>query len=106
MTRNPNKAPAKVEIIITGLRIFSLKKGAILAAEKAGKHKTVSQMIAIFAILGFLIFRESLAMHQQWSYQIAQYWKCSIDILMYITVALTLFSGITYVWNNRSLIRT
>ena len=58
---NPN-APVKVaawmviiivarELTITGLRLLAASKNVILAAEKFGKHKTVSQIIAINALL-------------------------------------------------------
>ena len=35
------------EIMITSLRLFALNKGKVLAAAKAGKQKTVSQMAVI-----------------------------------------------------------
>ena len=41
------------ELIITGVRLFAATQGRILAAETAGKHKTVSQMVSIFTILVF-----------------------------------------------------
>ena len=93
------------EIVVTGLRIFAMTKGRVLAAERAGKHKTVSQIVAIFVILGFIIFRESLAAFSMWSYTIEVWWRCGIDILMLVTVALTIMSGLSYLWNNRKLIR-
>ena len=93
------------EIIITGFRLFALSKKNVLAAERAGKHKTVSQIVAIFTILGFIIFKESLAAFFQWSDAIEIWWQYGIDILMLITVALTLISGFSFIWSNRKLIR-
>ena len=92
------------EIIVTSLRIFALTRDKVLAAERVGKHKTVSQMVAIFAILGFIIFKESLYSRSQWSESIEIWWRCGIDMLMLITVGLTLISGFSYIWNNRKLI--
>ena len=92
------------EIIVTSLRIFALSKGKVLTAERAGKHKTVSQMVAIFSILGFIIFKESLYSRSRWSEAIEIWWRCGIDMLMLITVGLTLISGLSYLWNNRKLI--
>ena len=92
------------EIVVTGLRIFALTKGKVLAAERAGKHKTVSQMVAIFVVLGFIIFKESLSRVFQWSSSVEIWWRCGIDLLMLVTVALTLISGLSYLWNNRKLI--
>lgn len=79
------------ELIITGLRIFATTKGEVLQSERGGKHKTVSQIVAIFAVLVFLLLRE---MGMRLPLEI-------IFILMIITVILTLTSGISYLWRNR-----
>lgn len=92
------------EIVVTGLRVFALTKGKVLVAERAGKHKTVSQIVAIFTILGFIIFREVLSEASKWSYAIEAWWQCGIYALMLIAVSLTLISGISYFWNNKRLI--
>jgi CDP-diacylglycerol--glycerol-3-phosphate 3-phosphatidyltransferase len=39
------------EFLITGLRGVAAAKGRVLAAEKMGKHKTISQIVAIIAAL-------------------------------------------------------
>src|SRR5438128_7483332 len=39
------------ELAITGLRLLAASKNVVLAAEGYGKHKTVSQIVAIIAIL-------------------------------------------------------
>src|SRR5450755_4693843 len=39
------------ELAITGLRLLAASKGVVLAAERFGKHKTISQIIAIIALL-------------------------------------------------------
>ena len=92
------------EIFITGLRIFALNKGKVLAAERAGKHKTVSQIVAIFTILSFLILKEILTQVSFWSGTIEVWWRFAIYVLMLITVALTMISGVSYLWSNRKLI--
>src|SRR5712691_8915026 len=47
------------ELAITGLRLLAASKNVVLAAEGYGKHKTVSQIVAIIAIL-------VLHSYQQW----------------------------------------
>src|SRR4029077_5417135 len=58
---NPN-APVKVgawmvviivarELAITGLRLLAASKNIVLAAERYGKHKTISQIICVIALL-------------------------------------------------------
>lgn len=91
------------ELLITGFRFLALRRGLVLAAESAGKHKTVSQMMTIFFILVFLVFRESsFAIGQRSSlfYQTAIFW------LMVLTVGLTAISGFSFVWQNRKIIRS
>src|SRR5580698_9281604 len=39
------------ELAITGLRLLAASKNIVLAAERFGKHKTISQIIAIIALL-------------------------------------------------------
>ena len=65
------------ELFITGLRTVAVSEGISVKASWAGKVKTVSQMFAI----GFLL------MH--WPYG---------DLLLWIAVALTVYSGLEYVW--------
>src|SRR5277367_847631 len=39
------------ELIITGLRLLAASKNLVLAAESFGKYKTISQIVAILAML-------------------------------------------------------
>ena len=39
------------ELTITGLRLLAASKGVVLSAERFGKHKTISQIVAIIALL-------------------------------------------------------
>src|SRR5258708_13583864 len=47
------------ELAITGLRLLAASKSVVLAAEGYGKHKTISQIVAIISIL-------VLASYGQW----------------------------------------
>ena len=69
------------ELFITGLRTVAISEGISVKASWAGKVKTVAQMIAI----GFLL------MH--WSYA---------DELLWIAVALTIYSGLEYLWGFKN----
>jgi len=92
------------EILITSLRLFALNKGKILSAVRAGKHKTVSQMAVIFYILGFIVVKEAVKSYSEWNPVWEEYFRKSINILMLITVGLTLYSGLSYLWENRKVI--
>ncbi len=92
------------ESLITGLRIFSLGRGKVLKAERAGKHKTMSQMVTIVVILLYLIFKESSLKLKIWSEPLEAKFSIFILTLMSLTVILTTISGLSYLWQNRNLI--
>src|SRR5882757_1892778 len=46
------------ELAITGMRLLAASKNVVLAAEGYGKHKTISQIVAIIAILVFYSYKE------------------------------------------------
>ncbi len=92
------------EILITSLRLFALNKGKVLSAAKAGKHKTVLQMGVILAILGFILSKEIILKYYTWNPGWEKAFRQGIFFLMLITVGLTLYSGLSYLWENRKVI--
>lgn len=90
------------EVIVTGSRLKAIGKGKVLAAEMAGKFKTLAQLFAIWIILLFMVFLESGGTMLQASYR--QGWSLVITALMVFTVILTIVSGVSYFWNNRKII--
>ena len=91
------------EFLVTGLRFFALGKGQVLSAEAAGKHKTVSQVVAIFFTLVVLILRE-LALRGEGRAEWVTTGETAIWWLMMLTVALTLISGCSFLWRHRKVI--
>jgi len=92
------------EILITSLRLFALNKGKVLSASKAGKHKTASQMAVIFIILVFIVFKEIMKTFYTWNPSWNNFLNTGIYVLMLITVAFTLYSGLSYLWENRKIV--
>ncbi|MBL7081518.1 MAG: CDP-diacylglycerol--glycerol-3-phosphate 3-phosphatidyltransferase [Candidatus Omnitrophica bacterium] len=92
------------ELVITSLRLFALNKGRILSASRAGKHKTAFQMFVIFCILGFINVKEVYLKWFTWNPSWEKSFRYGINILMLIVVGLTLYSGISYLWQNRKVI--
>lgn len=92
------------EILITSLRLFALNKGKVLSAARAGKHKTVLQMLVIFTILGFILLKEVVLKYYTWNPAWESVFRQGIFYLMLLTVALTLYSGLSYLWDNRKII--
>ncbi|MBU1087445.1 MAG: CDP-diacylglycerol--glycerol-3-phosphate 3-phosphatidyltransferase [Candidatus Omnitrophica bacterium] len=91
------------ELLITGIRLVLARKGKVIAASIWGKYKTVGQMIAIFIILSFIVIKEAgTNKYDFWS----QAWQISsiniINFVMYITIGLTLVSGISYFLKNKN----
>ena len=86
------------ELIITGIRILALSKKKVLAADSGGKHKTVSQMVAVLAVLVFLIIRDS-----GFSFRYIEYYNVGVYILMLITIFMTLVSGVSYMLKNKEV---
>jgi CDP-diacylglycerol---glycerol-3-phosphate 3-phosphatidyltransferase len=93
------------EILITSLRLFALNKGKVLSATKAGKHKTLSQMLVIFSILVFIVAKEVMLTYYTWNPAWEKFFRQSIYVLMLFTVGLTLYSGLSYLWDNRKILK-
>ena len=82
------------EFIVTGLRMLAVAEGGkVIAAEVSGKIKTVTQIVAITALLIDKIYEIRL-------------FEINISyIFLVIAVAMTLYSGVEYLIRNRSLIK-
>jgi CDP-diacylglycerol---glycerol-3-phosphate 3-phosphatidyltransferase len=92
------------EILITSLRLFALNKGKVLSSGKIGKHKTFSQMVIIFLILGFIVFKEVMLNVSTWNPAWEKFFRQGIDVFMWFIVGLTIYSGFSYLWDNRKVI--
>lgn len=88
------------ELAITGLRMMAASKNVVLAAEGYGKHKTISQMVCLCALLVFVSVPEWGALGAQ-AFGSWLNWFCQITL--WLTVFLTMFSGMVYLWNNRNI---
>jgi CDP-diacylglycerol--glycerol-3-phosphate 3-phosphatidyltransferase len=95
------------ELAITGLRLLAASRNVVLAAEGYGKHKTVSQIVAIISILVLHSYREwgrvgpavfgwHLAGDVPWVN-----WFASVST--WVAVALTFISGWLYLWKNKAI---
>ncbi len=88
------------ELMITGLRLLAASKNVVLAAERFGKHKTISQIITIIALLVVDACEEwPVALKNLFAPWVAPF----AEGMLWLTVALTLASGVIYLWRNRQL---
>ena len=76
------------EFIISGFRLIAAENGIVIAANYWGKFKTASQMIMI--ILLILHFDGIFVILEQ--------------IFIWLSLALTIISLITYIWPNRTVL--
>lgn len=88
------------ELTVTSLRVLAAGKGIVLAADKWGKYKTATTMIWICYTLILcqliVVLPESnmLRMGVNLHY-----------LLMSLSVAFTVASGVNYVWKNKDLLK-
>lgn len=88
------------ELTITGLRLLAASKGVVLSAERFGKHKTISQIVAIIALL----ITDARSEWPAWLQNIFQGWIVTFsEIALWLTVTLTAASGLIYLWRNREI---
>jgi CDP-diacylglycerol--glycerol-3-phosphate 3-phosphatidyltransferase len=93
------------EFIITGLRTIAVSKNVVLPAQTSGKFKTVFQLIAIGVTIVVLLIKD---------FERQGIFTLPVDlnivlfnlplIFMWLVVILTVFSGVSYIYSNRTLI--
>ena len=88
------------ELVITGLRLLAASQQVVLGAERYGKHKTISQITAILALL-------VLEAYDEWGHWAEVGLKPWVPwfarVALWLTVLLTFSSGALYLWRNRRL---
>ncbi|MCC7374365.1 MAG: CDP-diacylglycerol--glycerol-3-phosphate 3-phosphatidyltransferase [Verrucomicrobiales bacterium] len=93
------------ELAITGLRLLAAAKNLVLAAEGFGKHKTVSQIVCISAILLSMAYPTwGTAAHAVFETPASYPWiRFVTEASKWTAVALTLISGSIYLRRNREV---
>jgi len=88
------------ELTITGLRLLAASKNVVLAAEYFGKHKTISQIVVLNALL-------VLDACSEWPVPLQNVFLPWVPlfarIMLWVAVALTALSGGIYLWRNRAI---
>lgn len=88
------------ELAITGLRLLATTRQLVIGAEKYGKHKTISQIVATISMLVLVSYPE----WGSWSHPLFDWWvPYFAELAKWISVILTGTSGGIYLWRNRSL---
>ena len=91
------------DIFITGLRVWTDRKGLEMKTLFSAKIKTFAQMVFLYAALLLGVFVEAEVAIGEYSRQLL-----ATDImkwLLYLVTAITVYTGIEYLWVNRSIFR-
>ena len=93
------------ELAITGLRLLAASKNIVLAAERQGKNKTISQITAAIALLVTHSHADWGIVGQLFAFEIAGHaWVWWVaEISKWVAVVLTALSGFLYLWKNREV---
>ena len=91
------------EFFVTGIRQIAASQGAVLAAEKLGKHKMVWQILTVLYFMLGAASREPLFGFLASSFTPSPAHRWIGGSIIAVTTALTLVSGFSYFWKNRRL---
>ncbi len=91
------------DFLITGLRLMASAKGRILPAESLGKQKTSWQIITVIFFLALLSMPELWYASETSRWWVRARYEAG-PVLVWISVALTIYSGLGFTWRNRELI--
>ena len=83
------------EFLVSSLRMVAADNGTVIAAGKLGKLKTAVTMASIVAVLVLSAVMEFGLLEEFPIGTIS-------NILVWVSAAITVVSGIEYLWNNRS----
>lgn len=90
------------EFAVASLRMICACEGAVIAADRWGKVKTVMQMVAILMILAFEWLKCDL-LPTSWTTLIFCM-DLLANIALWLSALLTVISGVNYLWKNRKMI--
>lgn len=95
------------EFTVTSIRLVAASKGEVVAANMWGKAKTVSQMIAIIAVLvmQFVLEIISFASLPGLYLSLSPVFTVIGYVLIWISTVLAVISGAVYVFQNRQFIQ-
>ena len=95
------------EFLITGLRSMAAYRGMVISSSFLAKWKTATQMIAISIILLFANIEPHLggAIMPVWSLPIVNWQYNLFDVLLFIPLILTVWTGIDYLLKSGGLLK-
>ena len=92
------------EFLVTGLRQIAVEKGRVIAADWSGKWKTGFQIGFCITALHWL-FLQAIGQEEFFLAKLAHPSFPIMPTFLWLSLALTVVSGIQYAWNGRDLLR-
>jgi CDP-diacylglycerol---glycerol-3-phosphate 3-phosphatidyltransferase len=95
------------EFLVSGMRMVAAAKGVVVAADRSGKTKTVTQLIAIGFLLSVPMLAVDLAyLFGAWDLTdfVVMVHKAGLMIFI-VGTALAVSSGVAYIWRYRHLLK-
>jgi CDP-diacylglycerol---glycerol-3-phosphate 3-phosphatidyltransferase len=93
------------EFLVTGLRLLATAEGVVLAADSLGKYKTIFQIVTVIYFLLIIAAREPVFAWLNPVFDLPLFGPALLGLLLiWVSLALTLISGLSYVWKNRKLL--
>jgi len=93
------------EFLVTGLRLLATAEGIVLAADSLGKYKTIFQIVTVIYFLLIIAAREPVFRWLNPVFDLPLFGPALLGlVLIWASLALTLISGLSYVWKNRKLL--
>lgn len=89
------------EFLITVFRTFALAKSKVIASIKSGKHKTVSQIVAIISILAMIEFDRSFGLKLQETKFI---FITLPNLFVFISMVMSVISAVEILIQNKKLL--
>ncbi len=94
------------EFVVSGLRLCAVEQGHVIAAGMSGKIKTVLQMIAVpmLLLVPLLtnIYQENMGAGFL-SQELYHAYVIAANAFLWASLVMTVYSGVEYVWKNKSV---
>ena len=92
------------EFVVSGLRLCAVEQGHVIAAGMSGKVKTVLQMTLAIMLTILPFFVQLGASYGGAAAMLGTLLSAASDLVMIAAAAMTLYSMVEYVWQNRAVL--
>ncbi|HHU03643.1 MAG TPA: CDP-diacylglycerol--glycerol-3-phosphate 3-phosphatidyltransferase [Fastidiosipila sp.] len=89
------------EFLVTGIRLLAVERGVVIAASWFGKIKAVVQMLTLI----FLLIEPFIIGASYSTTTFSAGYEIFVNIMIVLTLVLTILSGLDYWYKNRILLR-